>query len=369
VTAVKGPGLLPSFPLDGSGPRARGFVTLLLRLALGLSLFNEGLMGFLIQRLGKSAHGPGVPSYLRPGAFPGAEEYFPFMPYLQMGVGLALVLGLLTTYAALAGGLILLLEPLIQTISLVSAGLERSGEPGFLSPGINGGLSVGGVWGLQLAAAVIWLVSTGGNLWSLDTLIFHRRRKVDVIDPNVEAAAIARDWAFGPTEHSPRPAHEPPSPELAERARIDTFITNLDERRIGKVESTQRPPPEPQPLRTPQRPAPDLPRSEPPPVKAPDRPPPEPASIESFITNLDRRLSQVESAGWTSGEPQAERPAPGIANIDEVIADLDRRLSQAEASAPTPPESPPVKPPDRPPADPSMIESFMTGFDRLGGGS
>jgi len=136
-------------------------------------------------------------------AFAGLDPLISAIPYLAIGLGLALILGFLTTPSAVAAGFFGLLTPLLMTISIVSSGM--AGGNGF-GPGMGrfGGdpfqfatMMMGGYLpGLLPQVALIWLSPLENHPYSLDSLIFGRvavdiEPPVPEPDPTVGGPAIA----------------------------------------------------------------------------------------------------------------------------------------------------------------------------------
>jgi hypothetical protein len=132
--------------------RVRKLAILLLRVGLGMHLLNLGLSSYV----------------LRSGAL--ANSNVQLLPYLQVALGVALILGVFTTAAAVGAGFLVLLQPLAQTLIMLAGGLN---------PAVRPPLSVrmlyeagGGTGNLLIAAVVLWFSPPGRNAWSIDGLIF-----------------------------------------------------------------------------------------------------------------------------------------------------------------------------------------------------
>ena len=155
-------------------PRFHYFVAFFLRVGLGLSLLNAGLMGYVLSRNGGGMN----PFTQSMSVIPGTEPLFDLVPYLQIVVGLALILGFFTTVAAAAAGMLTLLHPLAQTVALLAGG-GISARPGMFrfDPSFISLLALGNAPTFLLTAAVLWLSSVRNNPWSLDGLMFAQRRR------------------------------------------------------------------------------------------------------------------------------------------------------------------------------------------------
>lgn len=158
-------------------PPARAAITLLLRLGLGLPMLNTGVGTYLaIQGSGGMFPGSGSRNpywFQDTGVFPGAEGVLTVLPYVQIVVGLALVLGFLTTLAAFLAGVLSLTLPLSQAFVLMVIGYpyNRGIRDAFFVPTQT---YTGNAVTLMLSVLTMWLASAGENRWSLDALMFRR---------------------------------------------------------------------------------------------------------------------------------------------------------------------------------------------------
>ena len=154
------------------GRMIRCWVALLLRVGIGLSLLSMGLASYFGMQGGRAGgnmwgQGPSM-SMLDP--------FLSGLPYLAIGLGLALILGFLTTAAAIGAGFFSLILPLFAVIQIIGSG-------GY------GGINPGGRWGndqffsmmlsmslpnLLPHAAMIWLSPLENHPYSVDALIFGR---------------------------------------------------------------------------------------------------------------------------------------------------------------------------------------------------
>lgn len=162
----------PSFP-------ARSLVALLLRLALGLQLLHAGISGFFL-RQAMVGGGGGNPWSLTPfGPGPGNDFTTMTLPYLQISVALALLLGFFTVVAAGISGVLALLPLVIQVLMLLGnwptsnmGGFGmRTGEPFLQMLTYSVSLHV-----IALSSGLIWISGSGYDAWSLDGLVFSDRR-------------------------------------------------------------------------------------------------------------------------------------------------------------------------------------------------
>jgi uncharacterized membrane protein YphA (DoxX/SURF4 family) len=177
------------------GRATRCWVALFLRIGVGLSLLSIGLAGYFGQRgatMGAGAWGQNF-------GMGGLDPFFSAIPYLAIGLGLALILGFLTTASAIGAAFFSLLMPAFAIVQIVSMGA-------------SGGMMRGGGWGndpflvMMMAmslpnmipmAALIWLSPLENHPHSIDALIFGRN----------EMETFARP-EFSPST-TPEPAREP----------------------------------------------------------------------------------------------------------------------------------------------------------------
>ena len=151
------------------GPRTRSLIALVLRLGLGIHLLNVGLTGFLFLTMQGGGGPPG-----RSGVYPGTEGALMYLPYLQIVIGLALVLGFLTNVAAGLAALVALAPGVAEMVVLLTIGPSTNpyarSDSFFMSV-----LSGGGAANVLLTVAVVWFSQPAVNAWSLDALMFARR--------------------------------------------------------------------------------------------------------------------------------------------------------------------------------------------------
>ena len=186
-------------PVPPSGiepdPRTRHLIALLLRAGLGMNLLNSGLLSYLGSRSGF-------------GALAGLPTVMPIDPItqglalIQIVIGLALVLGLFTTIAALVSGLIVLFAPMGQMLLLLTGGF--GGSP-FANPryGLPDMSLTGTTNQLLLVAAILWLSSPESNPWSLDRLFFAPRRRP--VEPPAPPPVADEKTPAPESEPAPRP--------------------------------------------------------------------------------------------------------------------------------------------------------------------
>jgi uncharacterized membrane protein YphA (DoxX/SURF4 family) len=170
------PSRSPTSGLLGPDPgrSIRIWVTMLLRLGIGLSLLSTGLAGYFdfAMRPG-GATGPGG-LFAQGNALSMLDPFLSGLPYLAIGLGLALILGFLTTASSIGAGFFSLILPIFAVIHIVATGSARGGLTGpwgndpFLSM-----LSTS-LPNLLTNAAMIWLSPLENNPFSVDALIFGR---------------------------------------------------------------------------------------------------------------------------------------------------------------------------------------------------
>jgi hypothetical protein len=178
-------------------------VALLLRMGLGVSLLNGGLLGFLSARRGGAASGLAWSTMLGPAAVAGALQNDLLVSFVQIAIGLALVLGFFTLIAAVLAGFLIVSGPLFQFLAILS----NSAPPGNADLPMQVLITTGSINLLLLVTAVLWLTPMEGTPWSLDALIFAHRRQTPG-DGSVSAA---------PAPDEPAGAGAPPDAVSATR--------------------------------------------------------------------------------------------------------------------------------------------------------
>jgi hypothetical protein len=175
----------PFGPDPGQGIRV--LVALLLRFGIGISLLNTGLMGYMNVRVPGGGTALAIPS----ASFTGLDPLMSAIPYLAIGLGLALILGFLTTPTSVAAGFFGLLTPLMTTVAIISHGMAGTGMGGWPSRfggdpfqwmtmmmGLSGYLP-----SLIPQIALIWLSPLENHPYSVDALIFGRN-SVEIVPPS-----------------------------------------------------------------------------------------------------------------------------------------------------------------------------------------
>jgi uncharacterized membrane protein YphA (DoxX/SURF4 family) len=184
-------------PDPGHGIRV--LVALLLRFGIGISLLNIGLMGYMNVRVPGAGMGLSIPG----GGFPGLDPLMSAIPYLAIGLGLALILGFLTTPTSVAAAFFGLLTPLMTTVAIISNGMAGVGGMG--TPGRFGGdpfqfmtmlLGMSSYLpSLIPQIALIWLSPLENHPYSIDALIFGRNA-IEIVPP----APVAHEPTEQPAE-------------------------------------------------------------------------------------------------------------------------------------------------------------------------
>jgi hypothetical protein len=170
----------PFGPDPGHGIRV--MVALLLRFGIGISLLNTGLIGYMSGRGAGGTTAFSIPS----ASFTGIDPLMSAIPYLSIGLGLALILGFLTTPTSVAVGFFGLLMPLMTTVAIISNGTVGPGVMGFGGGGpgrFGGGPFQYMITMMELSIylpslipqiALIWLSPLENHPYSIDALIFGR---------------------------------------------------------------------------------------------------------------------------------------------------------------------------------------------------
>lgn len=172
---------------DARSRRAAAIIVLMLRLALGVSTLNAGLIGYLSQSFGSGGspmrfQNPNMGMNMYGGGSGSAPigMGLQFLAAGQIGLGVAVLLGFSTTITAAATGFLTILPSLIYTFFLIGVGMtsDFSGapNPGIFARAIHIEMSNGiDVPTLLLVSLVVWLSSLGITPLSLDALILARR--------------------------------------------------------------------------------------------------------------------------------------------------------------------------------------------------
>jgi hypothetical protein len=176
-------------------------VAFMLRIGLGVNLLNGGLLGYLTARRGGStASGLAWSTLLGPAAVAGVLEHDLLVPFVQIAIGLALILGFFTVIAAVVAGFLVLSGPIFQFLAILSS----SRPTGNLDMAMQALVTTGSINPLLLVAAVLWMTPMEGTPWSLDALIFSHRRPLRGAEPTVPVPAPVAKPAVEPPEVATR---------------------------------------------------------------------------------------------------------------------------------------------------------------------
>jgi uncharacterized membrane protein YphA (DoxX/SURF4 family) len=153
------------------------YVILYLRLSMGLWLLNGGLAQVMP---GNGRAGGPLNRFNLNGKIPGTEPITQLLPYVELGVGVALILGIFTTIAALTACAMSLVVPLLTSITLVA-------QVGVNNPFANP-FELAGMFVNQSTlsyALLVYLSPSGTNRFSIDALIFRPpvQRVAEEVDP------------------------------------------------------------------------------------------------------------------------------------------------------------------------------------------
>ena len=143
-------------------------VAMLLRLGIGLSLLSTGLAGYF----GASRPGGGIGLWGQSLPLHSLDPFLAMIPYLSIGLGLALILGFMTTISAIAAGFFSLAGPILGIILMIAHG-PVNGLTGM--SGYNPLLDMIVMASVQNSlnyAALIWLSPLENHPYSVDALIF-----------------------------------------------------------------------------------------------------------------------------------------------------------------------------------------------------
>lgn len=161
--------------------RIRGILTFLLRLGVGMPLLTSGLNGFwAIHAAGANAFGGRINA--SPMLLPGMEELYLILPYAQIVVALAILLGFLTIAAATASAVLSVFPSIVQILVMIVSGGAVGSMGSFGSANnpyllLNNAMMMSGQsGGMLLTLLLIWLASIGWNGWSLDGLVFQPKK-------------------------------------------------------------------------------------------------------------------------------------------------------------------------------------------------
>src|SRR3954468_15730547 len=111
----------------GPVPWVRKMIAVLLRVGLGVCLLNGGLLGYIAARRGgNSATSLVWSTLLGPSSVASVLEHDLLVPFVQMALGLALILGFFTVASAVLSGFLVVSGPIFQFLAILS----QVGQPG-----------------------------------------------------------------------------------------------------------------------------------------------------------------------------------------------------------------------------------------------
>ncbi|WP_422930712.1 hypothetical protein [Singulisphaera sp. PoT] len=171
---------IPSSSENQADLPIRNYVIVFLRVALGISLLNEGIVESMMLKM---AGGP--------------ASIHSMLPHLEIMLGGALIFGIFTTMASLASSIFLLIKPLVVSGIMLTGGNLLAGPFG-----MQAYLEKGSSTNILLTAAVLWFSSPGRNPYSLDQLLFSKRRQAQPT-PEPEVVTKPPDWDELPTAPKP----------------------------------------------------------------------------------------------------------------------------------------------------------------------
>jgi uncharacterized membrane protein YphA (DoxX/SURF4 family) len=174
-------------------------VALYLRISVGIGLLSNGLVSLV----GSTQNGFGGPfgggSIFGPGMEPIAEV----LPYVNLVIGLALIVGFFTTLFAMIAAAASFITPLLTSFMIVASFGMSSGRMGGMG-GMSGLIDsiLMGTLGVQpiTYVALILLSPMKINKYSLDTLIYNR--PAAILPPRPSLPGIT-DNEVGPGAQTP----------------------------------------------------------------------------------------------------------------------------------------------------------------------
>jgi hypothetical protein len=173
------PVLRRHLPAESVGPVTRllPWLALFVRVSVGLGFLNAGLAP-LISGGGR----PGMIYGPMPGSgfLPGTEVLLKALPYLELALGLGLICGIFTTIMALISCGLVLLTPILMTLTMFTTMAASMGTYATGFGGMRGGMGLDfGIVSIAIAVistpcfALLLLLSPQSiNRFSLDAMIF-----------------------------------------------------------------------------------------------------------------------------------------------------------------------------------------------------
>jgi hypothetical protein len=182
------------------GRLIRCWVAGFLRVGIGMGMLSTGLIEYYGQRnpmRGGFGWGQGIASG-------GLDPLVSALPYFAIGLGLALILGFMTTVAAIGSAFFSLLTPLFASVAVIMSMSSLTPNQG-LGPFLEMFRSAS-ISNLLPYAVMIWLSSLENHPISIDALIFGRNEFVPTIAPpsrpEVEVRQEASPSSEGTEAHS-----------------------------------------------------------------------------------------------------------------------------------------------------------------------
>ena len=190
---------LPTTPLLGPDPglAIRCWVAGFLRVGIGLWLLTSGLVGYYGQ-------GGVIRPFPQMTSVPSLEPILAAIPYVSIGLGVAMILGFLLKPTSVLSAFFSLTTPALAVVQILSVGVLGGMAPG---RGVGGDPYLTSLMmsmllpGLIPYALMIWLSPLANHPFSVDSLVFGRE---DVDGPRISGYRRPR-----PVE----PATAPPSIE------------------------------------------------------------------------------------------------------------------------------------------------------------
>jgi len=174
------PFLTRHLPTESAGQVARllPWLALFVRVSVGIGFLNAGLAAMISSGGGgaRTLYGPGPGS----GFLPGTEVLFQALPYVELALGLGLICGIFTTLMALISCGLVLLIPILLTLSMFTSMAASMGTLSTGLGGMRGGMGLEfGVVSVAIAvvstpcfALLVLLSPQSINRFSLDAMIF-----------------------------------------------------------------------------------------------------------------------------------------------------------------------------------------------------
>lgn len=164
----------PVFSQDTLIPDRRTLVLigLFLRLGLGIAILNAGLISYLQQSGFNGGGRGGFGSMFFGGPQPSfgqAFEAIKLLPYVEIAVGVALILGFFTGWAVLLAMAIQIFVPLVQTVLILLYHGQGNMNGMF---GVESMFPSSRLVTLLFGALVLWLCPAHRNPFSVDSLVF-----------------------------------------------------------------------------------------------------------------------------------------------------------------------------------------------------